>query len=1156
MLYTKILLLETFKHIKAQLNDFMRRYYLRMIVKGLMLSAALVLLYLLLVLALEYFFWLNSTLRSILFWSVVLLTIAMLSYYVFIPLLRLFRIKKGITEKQASAIIGQHFSEVGDKLVNLLDLAGDDHKSELLLASIEQRSSSLRNIPFSQALQFRKVYTNAKYLLIPLLIFGIIWVSGNLDSFTASYKRVVDYATYYEPPAPFSFVLQPMELRVLKHQPVRIEVSTEGEVRPENVQLVLNGRNILMQEDNGNYSYTIKPPQADASFYFSAAGIRSETYEVKALEIPEIQDFILRLDYPDYLDRENDEIKSTGNATIPEGTLVKWDLRAQHTGDIRIHMEDSVIRLDNRANTFSYQQRIYRGTKYRIITSNENVNDFEKLEYELDVIPDAHPQLEVIQQMDSVNPQLSYFIGTATDDHGVAQLGVTYYPEGQDDKAEYVLLERPGSVLHDFFYTWPSGLNIEQGVTYELYFSARDNDGLRNGKTTTSRVFTLKILDEVEIRDKQLEQQNRTIKKLDKTLEYLKDQRKALEELNKDQKEKDMLEFNDQQKVSDFLRKQEQQEEMMGKFAKELKENLQSLDKSDKENKLLQERLERQEMLARKNERLLEELNKVADKIEKEDLQNRLEELAKDQKNNARSLEQLLELTKRYYVTEKAAQLAFELEKQANQQQAQAESVAGKDSLLQEQEKLNKAFEKTGREMDSLLIDNEQLKKPLELPFDEEKKQGVEADQEKALEELKKVSPQSNNGNADEENREKASQQQKSAAQKLKEMAEGLQKAGSSAGGSEGLAEDAEMLRQILDNLIKFSFKQERLYDQLSQRESELAPYGELVKDQQQLQQLFTHVDDSLFALSLRRSELSEFVNEQIGEVYYNIDKTLVSLTESQVYQGASYQQYVITAANNLADFLADILGNMQQSLQQGPGSGQQEGGFQLPDIIKGQGELQQQMGQMGNKGEGSKGEGQDAGKGEGEQGKEQGNGESSGKGEKNGSGKDGKENGSEKNGSEGEGPGPGGSEESLEEIYEIYKKQQRLRQQLEKQLEDMISAEERALTQRLLRQMEDFENDLLENGITERSMTKVNMIRQQLMKLENATLEQGEKEERESRSNEQHFDNPITTKPTGLEKYTPEIELLDRQALPLRQNLKTRVKEYFKRNDRVSLPD
>ncbi len=62
----------------------------------------------------------------------------------------------------------------------------------------------------------------------------------------------------------------------------------------------------------------------------------------------------------------------------------------------------------------------------------------------------------------------------------------------------------------------------------------------------------------------------------------------------------------------------------MQKFSKELRENLEEGDKDDKLNQLFRERLERQELEARKNEKLLDELNKVADKINKEDLAKRL----------------------------------------------------------------------------------------------------------------------------------------------------------------------------------------------------------------------------------------------------------------------------------------------------------------------------------------------------------------------------------------------------------------------------------------------------------------------------------------------------------------------------------------------------
>jgi hypothetical protein len=374
--------------------------------------------------------------------------------------------------------------------------------------------------------------------------------------------------------------------------------------------------------------------------------------------------------------------------------------------------------------------------------------------------------------------------------------------------------------------------------------------------------------------------------------------------------------------------------------------------------------------------------------------------------------------------------------------------------------------------------------------------------------------------------------------------------------GESTITEDAEMLRQILDNLVTFSFKQENLFDQLESSDFDMTNYSGTVRKQKELRNLFEHIDDSLFALSLRRGELSEFVNEQITEVYYNIDKSLESIADNKIYQGAAYEQYVLNASNSLADFLANLLDNMQQSMKPGSGSGNPNDGFQLPDIIKGQGELKDKMGQMGEMGkeggEGKEGKGEKPGqKGQGGEEGSKGNNEN-GDNKQNGDAKPGEGNkGDEgKDGKTGAGGEGGISEEEMKEIYEIYKEQEYLKQQLERQLQDMLNAGDKGLAQKLVKQMEDFQNDLLENGITQRTMDRMNFIEHQLLKLENAALKQGRKEERESKTNTKQFQNPVLTRPAVLENYKNEIEILNRQALPLRQNYQERVRSYFRKDD------
>ena len=757
----------------------------------------------------------------------------------------------------------------------------------------------------------------------------------------------------------------------------------------------------------------------------------------------------------------------------------------------------------------------------------------------------------------------------------LTNIDVIYFEVGNENESKSISLTKPNNNYQQFYYTFPSGLEIEAGKNYGFYFQVTDNDAIHNGKKTKSQIYQRVLLDENQLKNNELESQKSLIKDLDNSLERSKEQKESLKEINQNQKEKTSLNFNDKTQIKDYLKKQERQEEQMQKFSRELKENLNNENKDNKLNQLLQERLKRQEQEAKKNQKLLEELNKVADKIKKEDLTKRLEELGKKQQNSERSLEQLLELTKRYYVTEKASQLARDLEEIAKKEEELSKKNK-EENTPEKQEKLNDEFQKISEELNDLKRDNEKLKKPIDLKLDNSKKEAVKEDLNDALKQLEKE--KNSEESSESKSKSDASKKQKSAADKMKEMSEQLGESSSGGGGGSSVAEDAEMLRQILDNLIIFSFKQETLFDKLTAREDQDATqYSETVRDQNELRGLFEHVDDSLFALSLRQAELSEFVNEQITEVYYNIDKSLETMADGQMFQGISHQKYVLTAANSLADFLAGVMDNMQESMQMGKGSGQSEGGFQLPDIIKGQQELGEKMGQQGDSGkegkEGKNGEGKQGENGEkgdggkqGEGGKQgangksgQGTGEGKNEGENGGkgNGKGGKDG---KGGNDGKGNGQNGinggegqdsmSEAELREIYEIYQSQQKIRQELENQLKNMINSGDQKLGQKLIKQMEDFENDLLENGITQRTINKVNTIQYELLKLENAALKQGEKSERESSRNTKDFTNPITTKPSLLDNYHNEVEILNRQSLPLRQNFQTKVKEYFKAND------
>ena len=1143
----------SYELILEKLEAFISRYYKRQLLQGAFFFLFFGGLLFLTIGALEYFLWFSPAGRFLLLVLGLLLEGFLLVRQVLTPVLRLFRLRKGLTHLEGSRLIGEHFPQVQDRLVNLLELAENPQKTELVLAGIEQRSNQLKAVPFYQAVNLREPLRLARYVLIPVGLALLIWFSGKGFEFLSSYQRVVRYNVAFEPPAPFRFELWETDLEVLENRPVALKVRTLGSVQPDEVRLVINGTSFLMEDRLTYFEHSLRPPLQDATFFFEANGFRSAEYELRVLKVPVIDRFEMELTYPQYLGQPRQLIKGTGNATVPEGTLVRWNLRAINTDTISYADADTLLLAERKGNEHAIQKRWFNSRDYVISTSNQKVREYDRLAYRIQVIRDEYPRIEVNMQRDTLNPNLVYFGGTVSDDYGLSSLQLVCRSEDASDSVQTISLGRPAGNQESFYYTFPSGLHWEAGKRYVVHFQARDNDGVHGGKRSKSADFQITLLDASEQEQERMNAQKGILENLKAGQKQRERNAADWDAFLQKQKEQKEMGYSNRQELNGLVEKQKQQELLMEKFSKSLSDNLEKETKKGPESDLLQERLERQELEARKNAALLEEMQQLMDKMEQEELQERLEEMSKNRESNARSLEQLLELTKRYYITQKARDLASRLNKLAERQ----EVLSGLDDLREsfgerEQQELNDAFDALQNELDQFEKDNRALRKPLPWRRDTQKETAIQNDQKEVLDQLKKQegADQTNTPEKERAARE-ADRKQKAASRKLKEIAQGLEQDTAGASQSEN-AEDAEMLRQVLDNLVIFSLQQEDLFDAVrAQEEGSLYRSGDILR-QQELRKLFEHVDDSLFALSLRRPEISEHVNKQITEVYYNVDKGLESLSENQWYRGAAYQQYVITASNELAALLADILENMQSSLK--PGNGQGGADFQLPDIIQSQQELQERM-QGGKPGA----EGRQPAPGE-QKGQEGTGGEQGEKGNReNKPGNRGKQGGNDGTGDAGErkdGPSGTGQEMGYEELFEIYKEQQRIRAALEEQLKDLINENDRQLARRIAQEMERFENDLLQNGVTQQSEQRLTQIREQLMRLKNAALQQGESQERQSRSNQEEFAAPILTRPESFENQGEDVEILNRQALPLRLLYKNKVKRYFNEDDRVPLRD
>ena len=1118
----------SFSNLQSKLVQFVKKYYTNELIKGGLLFFTLGALYIIFILLIEHVFWLNSGLRTLLFWVFISVELVLLYKFVAIPLAKLFNLKKGISFSQASKIIGEHFPEVSDKLLNVLQLNSTSEQSDLLLASIEQKSNELQPIPFKNAVNYKTNVKYVKYALIPVLIVTAFWLSGKLNWFSDSYTRVVNYNLAYEPSAPFKFFVLNTDLNTIENKPFTLKVETAGTVVPETISISYNNETYFLERSElGVSTFTFNQLTAPITFRLSANGVTSRPYTIQIINAPQVVSFDMILDYPAYTGKTKETLKSIGNAVVPEGTQVTWEIKSANSNQIQLLSSDTLNFTQAKADRFNLSKRVYNPLDYTISSSNTTLKNYENLSFNLKVLKDQFPELNVQVKTDSLDQQTLYFYGKASDDYGLKHLQLVYFPIQEETKAVKKNIPIASGNFSEFLSTFPQNLPIESGKTYEIYFEVFDN-GL-SSKSTKSSTFTYRKRTESEETDKQLQDQNKSIDALGQSIKQFKKEEKSLESLSKTQKEKSELKFSDKKKLNQFLERQLEQKKELQQINKSLQKNLDEFKKENIQEKEkdafkedLKKRLKENEAQVKKDEKLLEELRKLQEKFSKEEFTEKLDELAKKAKSQKRSLEQILEMTKRYYVKKKLEQISEKLDDLAKQQDEL--SKKDRENTQESQEKINKAFNDLKKELDQLEKDNKDLKSPLDTNRNENAEDTISEEQKEASEALEE-NESSSSKEKKEEAKSKAKKKQKSAAQQMKKMSMSM-KMNMQSSAAEQMEEDREMLRQILDNLLVFSFNEEENMTKFSKIKTNISQYTKLLKTQNELKNNFEHIDDSLFALSLRQPLISEKVNTEIENIYFNIDKALARFSENDLYQGVGYQQYAITSTNTLADLLSDTLDAMDMQMgMPSPGSG--EGGMPLPDIIISQEELAKKMekankkgkegkegkeGDQGQEGEqGEKGEsGKDGKEGQdGEQGENgsSGNNGSSGKNGKSGkngmdSGKDGdngtngKDGSKGKNGKQGAGNENGLSEEQKlnealnGELFQIYQEQQQLREALDKRLEK-DGLEENGDASRLLKDMEGLELDLLNNGITDETVSKMKNIKHQLLKLEKAVLQQ-----------------------------------------------------------------
>lgn len=1124
------------ERIQEKINSFKRKYYLNLLVKGILFTLTILFFYFLTAALLEHVLWLGT-------WGRLLIVVIFFALVVYCGF-RFFKdpisfwiSKRGLDDEQGARLIGDYFPSIKDRLVNLVQLSTTDNSS-LAQASILQKSKEFEPVEFESVIRINENKKYLTYLFIPVAIILVILLVNRVI-LTQSATRIVNFNQKYSPQAPFNFNIQNKSLIGFFNEDFTLQLSLEGEAVPQEAYLIIGKQQLKMETvQAGLFQYTFEKLQQSKSFQVEAAGYYSESFEITLANRPELTQLAIELQYPKYLQRKNERLVNAGNLEIPEGTVVTWKLKTAHaTSASLVFASDSAkINIQSTDNqSFIYSKQFRNPDQYEVFLKNEQSKNKDRIFYSVEVIKDQYPQLTLNNFRDSVLYKRIILSGITADDYGVTQLSLQFHVK---DAQQKILTKKTVNIpiaynqpQQSFFFNWNlDTLSLKPGQQLEYFLQTWDNDGVNGRKSSRSAIYSFFIPEKDQLVSDIAKTQSQTENKIEQSAKKAEEFQKQVEDLNQKLKGKQSLDWQDEKKIENILDQKKQLDQMINQIKEQNKLLEQKKETFTEQDEKLREKAEQiqklmDELLDEETKKLMAELEKLLrEKNDPQQLQRTLDKLNQNSKNLEKELERTLELFKQLQFDYKMEQAIADLKekKEAQEQlqqkseqlEKQSEKSGKKEKGDKSQEKSEKNQEKSGDEKSDqqnksgeqskqeksqeLAKDQQKLNeefKKTEEKFEELRKLGEELNEQGAPEKEKsdevQQSQQESEKNLKENNPSKAKESQKKAVQKMQEMQQQMESMAESM-EMEMDMQNLESLRQIIHGLIKISFDQENLIKKFRELEQNDPRFNVLAQQQLKLKDDVKVLEDSLLALSKKDAMMGSFVTREITELNTRLDKVIEANKERRRQQSASEMQFSMTAINNLALMLDSHFDQMMQMMQNAkPGKGKPKKGKQSL------GQMQQQLNQRIE--------------------------------ELKGSGKQGRE--------------------MSEELAEMAAEQERIRRALQEMQEKMKQENGGKLPGGDLSQkMETTETELVNKQLTDKLIERQKEILTRLLESEKSMREQDLDEERKGES-AKDYEKEI---PPAVEEYLrlkeKEVELLKTVPPKLYPYYKKEVGEYFKR--------
>jgi hypothetical protein len=904
-------MVNSFSIINEKLLNFTKKYYLNRILKGIIFWFILILIFSLILLSLEYFLYLGIKLKIIiLLFSAIFLSFTFL-FLVVTPIVKYFGFFKIISKRKINNIIVEHFPEIKDKLLNIIELNEESDNSfyskDLIISSIDQKINEIKKYKFSDSINLREnIFLIYCFLGAIIIAFIISFFSPNF--FNKTSYRLINYNQTYYKPSLYNFEILNSTLSAGKGEDFILCVNVSGKKNFDFVNLSLGGKNFLMKKDSiSYYSYKFNNINNDIVFQFVINKYKSKYYKLSVLEKPIITTFSAFLQKPSYTLLKNEEFENVTEFLVPEGTKINYKFFSVHTDSIFI-LKNSIEKLNltkTEKNIYDFTNIFKENVQLTVSLKNSFFTIENYLKLNINTIRDEYPTISVKKMADSIDFTRVYFKGLIGDDYGFKKLNFIIKNDEKVDTT-IVLNFVKNIQSQEFYFADDFSRYKNKYVTFNYYFEVSDNDEVNGSKTAISEIFTFNFPDELEIVKNQNNDFNNIQDIISNSMNLTDQLKKDLLEVEKKLINSELTEWDRKEIQKSILSKKENlnnEIEKLREKSNEINNYLKSF--SEQDQQILEKQKQIQDLLENvfsdDLKKLLDEFNKKMQEFNKDKIGNVKEKLDISLEDLSKQLDKNLELLKKMQIEQQLDLLSQKMNKIVNEQNniiKDIEKEFNKTDLKQREEKLKEDFSKSEKLYNEIQDLNKQLPEPLNLFDFKEEFNEIKEEFSNSLENIEK-----SNKKKSKESLNKNSENLKTLNFNLKQMLDSLFK--------EQQSENLEDLLQILDNLIIYSFNQEELINSTNSVNFNSVIFSK----QKKLFSDYEIIKDSLYSLAKREPSLDSKINSELVKTQVLFKNIENDFEENNISNVSINQQNVLTSVNDLSLFLSEIIKQLQKNM-------------------------------------------------------------------------------------------------------------------------------------------------------------------------------------------------------------------------------------------------